>query len=572
MNRKQRRAAHVQNPPARGASGGDGVRQLLAQAVQFERQQRLDDAARSYKKLLALQPDHAEALNNLGCLLQAQGKLAEASARFATALSLRPQLYDQFAGVTATLAALVPPLAEALRRANAAAPQRLAADALFDEAGRAAIEADPLLRNVLRATPVRDLELERVLSALRAALLGEALAETAAVTVRIEFAAALAQQCFINEYVFATTPDEDAQVEQVSARRELTPLQLAVLAMYRPLSTLANARELFARNVPPPLAELITQQLREPDEERALADAMPRLTPIDDAVSQRVRAQYEANPYPRWVHVAGGIEATPIDLHLRGLFPTAAFTPLDKSEALDVLVAGCGTGYQAIGIAQHLKGARVLAVDLSLASLAYAKRKTPPALRARIDYAQADILKLGDLGRSFDIVDSTGVLHHMAEPLAAWRILLDLVRPGGLMHVGFYSERGRAAIVGARSYVAEHGYGDTPAEIRRFRQDVLTSPHARVVTYNDFFSTSECRDLLFHVQESRLTIPDLKSFIAAHGLKFIGFEFEPGMQQQYRAQFAQAGWSMADFDRWDEIEARFPDTFSNMYRLWVQKP
>jgi SAM-dependent methyltransferase len=569
MNRKQRRAAHGQNPPAGGT--GDAVRQLLGQATQFERQGRLDDAARTYKKLLALKPDHAEALNNLGCVLQAQDKLAEASARFAGALALTPQLYDQFAGVIATLAAVLPALAEAMQRANAAWPRRLAADELFAAEGRTAAERDPLLLDLLRATPVRDLALERVLTSLRAALLADAVADKPVGATGLAFAAALAQQCFINEYVFATTPAEDAQRAQLSARAE-TPLQIAVLAMYAPLSTLANAQALLARNFPPALAEVITQQMREPSEEHALQESMPRLTAIDDDVSQRVRAQYEENPYPRWVHVAGLIEPTPIDLHLRALFPTAAFTPLNKTEALEVLVAGCGTGYQAIGIAQNFQGARVLAVDLSRASLAYAKRKTPAVLREAIDYAQADILKLGGIGRSFDLVDATGVLHHMAEPLTAWRLLLDLTRPGGLMHLGFYSELARAPIVAARAFIAERGYGATPTEIRRFRQDLLASPHARVAGSTDFFSTSECRDLLFHVQEKRLTIPELKSFIAEHGLKFIGFEFEPAAQRQYRAQFAQAGWSTSDLDRWQEIETRHPDTFSRMYRLWVQKP
>ena len=175
MNRKQRRAAHVQSPPAGAA--GDAVRQLLGQATQFERQGRLDDAARTYKKLLALKPDHAEALNNLGCVLQAQGKLAEASARFARALALTPQLYDQFAGVIATLAAVLPALAEAMQRANAAWPRRLAADELFAAEGHAAAERDPLLLDLLRATPVRDLALERVLTSLRAALLADAVAD-----------------------------------------------------------------------------------------------------------------------------------------------------------------------------------------------------------------------------------------------------------------------------------------------------------------------------------------------------------------------------------------------------------
>jgi 2-polyprenyl-3-methyl-5-hydroxy-6-metoxy-1,4-benzoquinol methylase len=403
-------------------------------------------------------------------------------------------------------------------------------------------------------------------------LAAEALADQPADAARLAFAGALAQQCFINEYVFATTPEEDAAVAQLSARDEPTPLQIAALAMYAPLSAYPHASQLLERNVPPALAEVITQQLREPNEERALRESMPRLTQIFDDVSQRVRQQYEENPYPRWVHVAGGIEPVSIDLHLRALFPTSAFVPLAKTEALEVLVAGCGTGYQAIGIAQHFQGAQVLAVDLSLASLAYAKRKTPAALAQRIDYAQADILNLDSLHRRFDIVDSTGVLHHMAEPLEAWRLLLDLVRPGGLMHLGFYSELGRAGVIATRAFVAERGYGDTPTEIRRFRQDVLTTLYAGVANSNDFFSTSECRDLLFHVHEKRLTIPQLKSFITTHGLKFIGFEFAPALQQQVRAQFAQAGWSTSDLDRWQEVETRYPDTFSGMYRLWVQKP
>ena len=137
------------------------------------------------------------------------------------------------------------------------------------------------------------------------------------------------------------------------------------------------------------LAEVVTQQLREPNEERALQELTPRLTAIDDDVSQRVRRQYEENPYPRRVHVAGGIEPVSIDLHPRALFPTAAFTPRAKTEALAGPMAGCGAGYQAIGIAQLFKGARARAGDLSPAGLACAKRKTATARVKRIDDVQA---------------------------------------------------------------------------------------------------------------------------------------------------------------------------------------
>ena len=51
---------------------------------------------------------------------------------------------------------------------------------------------------------------------------------------------------------------------------------------------------------------------------------------------------------------------------------------------------------------------------------------------------------------------------------------------------------------------------------------------------------SECRDLLFHVQERRLTLPEIKSFIAENGLRFIGFEFAPQLMQYYRNVFGES--------------------------------
>jgi SAM-dependent methyltransferase len=220
---------------------------------------------------------------------------------------------------------------------------------------------------------------------------------------------------------------------------------------------------------------------------------------------------------------------------------------------------------------QKYLGAQGLAIDLSLSSLCYARRKTPPELSSRIEYAQADILQLVSIGRSFDVIDACGVLHHMADPFEGWRILLTLLRPGGLMHLAFYSNAGRSDVVAARAYIAERGFGSTPDEIRRCRQELLETPLASVTRFTDFFTTSECRDLLFHVHEARITIPAIKAFICEHGLKFIGFEFDQPILQRYRAEFSARGWSLTDFDRWQELETKHPDTFSGMYQFWVQK-
>ena len=576
MNRKQRRATLKHGPPdARAAEpAGSQINKMFLDALALESAGKLDDATRSYKRVVGLNPDHTEAHNNLARVFHAQGKAKDASVFYARALALMPQLFQQYSGIRGTLTSLLPQLDEALRRQMAAWPKRLGESELFGEAGLAAIADNPLLLVLLQSTPIRDVAFERLLTALRASLASAATAGKPVADPILGFACALARQCFINEYVFATTPDEDVQLEDL--RRALSgaspsAMQIAALAMYAPLHTLPSASVLLERKWNPLIDAVLTQQLREPAQELQLRDLIPRLTQIEDEVSQRVRQQYEENPYPRWVHIAGQVAPMPVDQYLRDQFPTAAFTPLGKTSALDMLIAGCGTGQVAIGSVQKHEGAHALAIDLSLTSLCYARRKTPAELASRIDYAQADILKLGSIDRNFDVIDACGVLHHMADPLAGWRILLSLLRPGGLMHLAFYSDVGRGDVAAARMFIAERKFGATPHDIRRCRQELLATPLASVTRFTDFFTTSECRDLLFHVHEARVTIPVIKDFIRENGLKFIGFEFDLPVLMRQRAHFAAAGWSLADLDRWQEVETKYPDTFSGMYQFWVQK-
>jgi 2-polyprenyl-3-methyl-5-hydroxy-6-metoxy-1,4-benzoquinol methylase len=582
MNRKQRRAAVKQSsraPAIPARSAADPVPHLFAEAVLLRRQMKLEAAARTLKRLLQIEPGHAMACNDLACVLQAQGKLDEAAGVFAQTLMLKPQFLGEFKAIFKILLDVLPALGEAMTRAAAAWPQVLAPEHLFAPRGLAAVADNPLLLLILKSVPVRDVGFERLLTSLRRSFLDNAVTGRPNEDAILNFCAALAQQCFINEYVFATTAEEDAQRDALKRSiatsatdgAEIDRWSVAVLAMYEPLNAAAFADALLERVWPPSLDAVLTQQIREPRREQALRASIPRLTPIEDAVSQRVRDQYEEHPYPRWTQTAAPTDPVPLGQHLRTIFPAVPFVPPGKTEGIEVLIAGCGTGSQAVAVAQMHPDTRLLAVDLSLASLAYATRSTPEALMPRIDYAQADILKLGSLGRSFDVVYSTGVLHHMADPFAGWRLLVSLLRPDGLMNLGFYSELARTEIVAARAFIAEHGYEPTSAGIRRCRQDLLASPLRGVAQFNDFFTTSECRDLLFHVQETRVTIPQIKGFLTEHGLRFLGFEFDVGTQERLRSLFAQKGWSLTDLDCWHAVETNEPALFAGMYQFWVQK-
>jgi tetratricopeptide (TPR) repeat protein/SAM-dependent methyltransferase len=557
----------------------DEAQTLLGLGFLYEKLGKPERAVKLYERAVALKPDFAEAHNSLATLLLAQGRHKDASGVFARALALAPELFASFADIVSTLFQVEPALREAVQRAAHAWPRRVPAEELLGPRGLAAIADDPLLHFVLESTTVRDIALEKFLTCARATLLdlAEHAADTADATM-LDFCCALARQCFINEYVFADTPEEIERVERLKqaltaglkGKSAVPALWLAAAASYFPLNSLPDSQLLLERSWPQPAEDLLTQQIREVEHERQLRESIPHLTEISDSTSRLVRQQYEENPYPRWILASARRTPASVDEYFRRQFPLAVYRPLGTRDVVEILVAGCGTGEHPVNVACRFLAARVLAVDLSLSSLCYAMRKTREMGLNNIDYAQADILQLQSLGRSFDIIDSIGVLHHLGEPREGWRRLLALLRPDGLMRVGLYSEIGRADVVAARHFIAERGFQPTAAGIRRCRQELLDTPLHGLTRYHDFFTISECRDLLFHVQEHRFTIRQIGEFLASQNLRLIGFELDPASQQAYRARYPDDP-SMTNLDCWNAFENERPQTFAAMYQFWVQK-
>jgi tetratricopeptide (TPR) repeat protein/SAM-dependent methyltransferase len=576
-------------------------------------------AEASMRRASSLEPDSAEILHELATVLQARGKYEEAIRLLIRVLERTPDLSSKIAfaacashtvhtsndramrlALTAaineawtmpfllcrsalTLVMLDERIAACVQRANESWPARLPAASLFGAEGLAALAADPLLHAVLQGGTASSIPFERFLTCARHALLEIASQPqaSAADLAALPFFAALARQCFINEYVYDCLEDEqDAAAACRSQLRALLdanaaipPLLLLATAAYASLGTLPDAGRLLATPAADSVRQVLDQQVREPLEEQELRATVERLTPISTGVSEQVRAQYEQNPYPRWVMVPRQ-EQPPFNAALRRLLPYAPFTPMPDDSALQVLVAGCGTGMHAIIAAQRYTGTRVLAIDLSLASLAYAVRKTREMGITNIEFAQADILKLGGIGRTFDIIESVGVLHHLHDPFAGWRVLLSLLKPGGFMTLGFYSEIARKHLIEARELIAARGFEGTADDIRRFRQEALisTSPDLQQLSdAQDFYTTSECRDLLFHVQEHRLTLGQIESFLGECGLHFLGFELDLPVLQQYRARFSDDPRA-TNLGNWARFEADNTHTFVQMYRFWIQKP
>ena len=437
------------------------------------------------------------------------------------------------------------------------------------------LAGDALFHGLLRETILAEERVERLIAALRRLLLEQFVQDGALADA--DTAASLACQGFATDFALPVGAEELALVDRLAAsaagdRRAV----LIVLAMYRPLDTVGGAIEAADRvgSAGDALATVVTRQVDEPAQDRDLMQSIESLTAIDDVTSAAVRAQYEEHPYPRWRSI------TRRPARKLGEVVTSLFASVDAASVPHpphrILVAGCGTGRHALNVAFRYADATVLAVDLSRASLAYGMRRARELGVDDLRFRQADILRLGALDERFDLIEASGVLHHMADPIAGWRVLTGLLKPGSFIKLGLYSQAGRQPIEAARRFVAERGFPATDGGIRAARQAIRAlGPEdtiRKAADELDFASISGCRDLLFHVQEQSFTLPRIAAAIDDLGLGFLGFELaDDGARAAYAKLFPEDR-QRTDLGRWHQLEQSRPVTFRTMYQFWCRKP
>lgn len=555
---------------------------------------RYDEALATYGDCLAIAPGHGPSLQRVIEICRVAAVQAPAAAHFA--LLQRAYGWDDVnfqdlapfaASVFRARAGFMDSLGAALVDGALSVAAHLEALSALATAHRLYFEG-PLAQGLLE-----DAQLERATTGFRARLLDFLWAQRAAFGTGLPAGIeclldGLARQAFNNEYLWGSTAAEDALlpplIEEVKAGvREFAggaigpalALRIWMLALYRPLhEAIADTQGLaLAAAAGPRLKQVLAMQCADTWQERRIGAGIVSLTPIAAGVTAAVRRQYEENPYPRWQSLPPAEAASPA-ASLGGLFVEGTL-PDYLGRPMDILIAGCGTGRHSIQTARRFQASRVTAVDLSRASLAYAIRKTNELHIENIDYFQADIMALGNLDRRFHIVESIGVLHHLEDPAAGWRILVSLLQPGGLMHIALYSRIARAGLDFARASIQDMALGNDPDSIRTFRKQVLDAPAGAALADvanlgRDFYSLSNCRDLLFHVQEHRFTLPQIAALLQELGLEFRAMEVDPWAVEAYR-QFNPADPGGTDLESWHRFELEHPSTFAGMYQFWCQK-
>ena len=571
-------------------------------------QNRLKEAETSLRQAIELKPDLAEAHNNLGVILQKHRKFNEACSAYIQAINCNQDFTDAYENLGMAIkkvrfnssnVELYPLLTRLLSIGNFVRPRDLAPSIL------SLLKHDPLIKNLLleknfatslkeansiigsldkltllhhlmRICPIPDLQFERFFVTMRSLILTN-LDNIEASSEFINFISTLSLHCFTNEYVYFEKEQETESIKSLEAEIMQTinkseqpeAKKILCLASYRPLHQYNWCQKL---EVLDHLEEVKSRLIEEPNAERVIAAEITVLGEISDDVSCKVRSQYEKNPYPRWVKTLKTTKAKSIseicaeaNLHLNNESIKNVIAPA-------ILIAGCGTGQHSIGTASRFYDCQVTAVDLSLTSLAYAKRKTVELGINNIEYLQADILKLDKLEQEFDIIESVGVLHHMNEPMAGWRVLTDLLKPGGLIKIGLYSELARHHIVEVRKEITLQKVGTSDVEIREFRKSLVESSdknHQLLTEWGDFFSLSMLRDLILHVQEHRFTLPQIKNCLDELGLKFCGFDNNDTISNFRKLHGEEA--DIYDLELWHQYEKNNPRAFTSMYQFWSQK-
>lgn len=559
-------ASSLSNGPSLASAYNDA-------SIALYRQGKLQDSIKLLMKAIAAQPVFDIAYMNLGVMLK-NGKFQKPNLEIEELLvrmlqqqtNTRPQ---DIANAVISLLKMKPYLAHLL-----SFQKQQNIDSLLEKY-IVTISNNRLLLNLMKVCPVPDLSFEEVLKKIRSFCLFRATQENINFKL-LGLQSALASQCFVNEYIYSKSISENEALMRLELKTKAklllgeqpSPEVILALASYKALSEYSFCH-LIENNAD--LIDVFRTQITEPAQEKEIQSTIPSFSIVRDTVSSKVQEQYEENPYPRWINTA--LLSKPVSL-VQMFQESGLRIPCDKIAEVKrpkILIAGCGTGQHPLLTASTVLNSEIVAIDLSLNSLSYAKRKSKELGFKNIEFMQGDILDVQKLNMKFDIIESVGVLHHMADPLAGWQSLRDCLRPSGLMKIGLYSASARFHIAQIRRDIEKRKIKPTRSAMKTFRENAVSSGdhnYQLILQSNDFYNLSELRDLLFHAQEHHFSILKIETFLHKLGLKFCGFDSDRNMQK-FKQEFPKKN-DMYNLKNWHIFEQNNSFAFSRMYQFWCQ--
>ncbi len=448
----------------------------------------------------------------------------------------------------------------------------------------------PLLLSALRHTLIKSELLEKLIMALRHELLCYATKKGQVPNEYIALCEAIAHYGLAGEYIL---PNTDAEQNMISMIKDIvdqslekigcTPIDISgallLLAMYDTWQSLKNFSTLM--KFPNESWPAISFDIKKCHDEYAQLSqfTFDLASVIPNPDKHQVKAQYEAHPYPRWSTLD---YKTPTNYAnaLKHEYPNLNIPSHLYDDELNILIAGCGTGRHALNVAKYFNNVNVLALDISQNSLAYAYQKANELNIKNIQFNLADLTQLKDLSQTsiaphkFNIIECSGVLHHIKQYKKALKNLLLNLKPNGLIKISLYSERARKNVITIRELYKQDNSHLSDHKIKVIRQAIFhsdnTEDKSSITQSDDFYSLSGTVDLLFHEYEKRFSPLAIKKLCQEHQLKWLGFSnLGHDIKQKFR-EFQGEFYNFEDLTQWEAFEVKYPDTFAKMYQFYCQ--
>ena len=241
------------------------------------------------------------------------------------------------------------------------------------------------------------------------------------------------------------------------------------------------------------------------------------------ASAARVGAFYESHPYPAPVDDLDAYRKLWDDRRRRA--DSSLFWPAEPyRDDRSILVAGCGT-IQAAHYAVRWPRAQVVGIDVSAKSMEFTRDLKRKHKLDNLEVRQLSVERAAELGRSFEHVVCTGVLHHLTDPDPGLRALRGILAPTGAMNLMVYAPYGRAGIYMLQEYCRRLGIGWTESEIRDLAASLKALPADHPVASllrksPDFANKDELADALLHPQDRSYSVPQLMDYLARAELVF----------------------------------------------------
>ena len=395
-----------------------------------------------------------------------------------------------------------------------------------------------------------------------------------------EFLCSLSIQMELNGYIWLISQEEQLIIKEMKKNigQEECLSKVLIISCYSSIKNNKMALDILEKNKNKlsGIKKILYKNVEEPLNIINEAKNIDVIGNITDDVSNKVRDQYEQYPYPLFSSKFYKESTNQIE---RGSpFFSSELKDVDKNNEKEILIAGCGTGREAIGMAFIHSKSNILAIDLSLNSLAYGSIKAQEDEINNITFKQCDILNVSEIDKKFDIISSCGVLHHMEKPHKGLKSLVNILNDEGAMKLALYSTYARIGLDFVRDFIKDNNLKNNEEDIRFLREKIknkeikIDDEHIDDLESSlDFYSINEFRDLLFHPQEKTYTLPEVGDLLDSCGLRFIEFDNKyQNLKNAYLTNFPDDKFGV-NLENWDNLEKKHKNLFSSMYIFWVKK-